>query len=124
MREHDEDFIEVVQVTHSGRKSDSSWSLEEEVMKQESANDLEDELEAGTKETQEGPDQTGNFLVNNREPTPTMPKDPPSILKVSKPSMLKAAQSGMVDRFNLAFGSLRQAGVSPRQNMQTYGILN
>jgi hypothetical protein len=45
-----------------------------------------------------------------REPTPTMPKDPPLILKVSKPSMLQVAQLGTVDRVNPAFGSLCQAG--------------
>jgi hypothetical protein len=85
LTEQDEDLIEVVWVTHPGRKSDTSWSLEEKVTKQESANDLEEELEAGTKETQEGPDQTSNFLMDDGEPTPIMPKDPPLILKVSKP---------------------------------------
>jgi hypothetical protein len=91
--------------------------------------DLEEELEAGTQETQDGPDQTGNFLVDNGDPTPTMPKDPPSILKVSKPSkpsMLQVSQSGIFQGVNLAFGSLCQAGgtrrIYLRQNMQTSGI--
>jgi hypothetical protein len=72
-------------VTHPVRKLDSSWSLEDKEMKEESANDLEEDSEAGTKETQEGMDQTGNFLINNMDPAPTIPKDPFSILMVSKP---------------------------------------
>jgi hypothetical protein len=128
MSKRDEDLLTVVRVTHPVRKLDSSWSSEEEEIKEESANDSEEESEAGTKETQEGLDQTGDFLMYNRDPTPIMPKDPLSILKVSKPSMFQVAQSGMVEGVNPAFGSLCQAGgtrrISPRQNMQTFGILN
>ncbi len=100
MSKRDEDLVKVVRVTHPVRKLDLSWSSEEEKTKEESAKDLEEKLEAGTQETQEGQDQTGNFLVDNGDPTPTMPKDPPSILKVSKPSKPQ------------------------RQNMQTSGIFN
>jgi hypothetical protein len=85
MSERDEDSIEVVWVTHPGRKLDSAWSLDEEVMKQVSVNDLEEESEAGTEETQEGPEETSHFLVDDRAPTPMMSKDPPLIHKVSKP---------------------------------------
>ncbi len=104
MSKRDEDLVEVVRVTHPVRKSDLSWSLEEEETKEE-------------------------FLVDNGDPTPTMPKDPPSILKVSKPSkpsMLQVSQSGIFQGVNLAFGSLCQAGgtrrIYLRQNMQTSGI--
>jgi hypothetical protein len=70
--------------------------LEEEKMKEESANDLEEASEAGTKETQEGMDQTGNFLINNMDPTPTIPKDPFSILMAGIKAMLQVAQLDMV----------------------------
>ncbi len=103
MSKRDEDLVKVVRVTHPVRKLDLSWSSEEEKTKEESAKDLEEKLEAGTQE----------FLVDNGDPTPTMPKDPPSILKVSKPSkpsMLQVAQSGMFQGVNPAFGSLHQAG--------------
>jgi hypothetical protein len=65
MSKCNEDSIEVVWVTHPGIKSDSTWFLEEEVMKQESTNNSDEESEAGTKETLEGPDQTGNFLMDD-----------------------------------------------------------
>ncbi len=60
MSKRDEDLVKVVRVTHPVRKLDLSWSSEEEKTKEESAKDLEEKLEAGTQETQEGQDQTGN----------------------------------------------------------------
>jgi hypothetical protein len=43
MSKCNEDSIEVVWVTHPGIKSDSPWFLEEEVMKQESTNNSDEE---------------------------------------------------------------------------------
>ncbi len=140
MSKRDEDLVEVVRVTHPVRKSDLSWSLEEEETKEES------EKRIWKKSWKQGPRRHRMGQIKLAISSWTMgtqhqlcPKillqssryqsHQSPILKVSKPSkpsMLQVSQSGIFQGVNLAFGSLCQAGgtrrIYLRQNMQTSGI--